>query len=69
MRTSLFAGVLATDIGSNRHEETYANLGLQVDFHFTVVHRLPMTLSVGYAQGFVDGNKFDTEWLISLKIL
>jgi len=33
------------------------------------VHRLPMTLSVGYAQGYVDGGKFDDEVLVSLKIL
>jgi len=33
------------------------------------VHKLPMTLSVGYAQGYIEGDKYDTEWMISLKIL
>jgi hypothetical protein len=69
MRTALFAGVLATDLGKKRYEETYYSLGIQVDFEFTVVHRLPMTLSFGYAQGYVDGDKLDDEFLISLKIL
>ena len=69
IRPALFVGGMVTDMGSSTYKETYWNLGAQVDLHFTVVHRLPMTLSFGYAQGYVDGNKFDTEWMISLKIL
>jgi hypothetical protein len=42
---------------------------VQVDLNFTIVHRLPMTLSFGYAQGWVGGSKFDEEWMVSLKIL
>lgn len=68
MRPSIFAGYLITDIG-DRREETYGSLGAQLDFRFTVIHRLPMTFSVSYAQGYIDGKKFDTEWLLSLKIL
>jgi len=69
IRPALFAGGLITDIGKDQYEETYASLGAQVDLHFTVVHRLPMTLSFGYARGYVDGKKYDNEWMISLKIL
>lgn len=69
IRTSLFAGVLVTDIGDGEFEETYNSLGIQADLHFTIVHRLPMTLSVGFAQGYIDGHKYDNEWMISLKIL
>ena len=69
LRTALFAGGLISDIGDNKYEETYASFGIQVDLQFTVVHRLPMTLSFGFAQGYVDGNKYDDEWMISLKIL
>jgi hypothetical protein len=69
IRPALFAGGLITDIGKDQYKETYASLGAQIDLHFTIVHRLPMTLSVGYAQGYVDGNKYDKEWMISLKIL
>jgi hypothetical protein len=68
MRASLFAGALITDVNS-RDEETYGSLGIQLDLRFTIVHRLPMTFSVGYAQGYVDGRKFDDEWMLSLKIL
>ncbi len=69
IRTALFAGGMVTDLGSSRYKETYLSLGAQVDLHFTVVHRLPMTLSVGFAQGYVEGEKYDNEWMISLKIL
>jgi hypothetical protein len=69
LRTALFAGGLITDIGDDNYEETYASFGIQVDLQFTVVHRLPMTLSFGFAQGYVDGDKYDDEWMISLKIL
>jgi hypothetical protein len=58
-----------TDVGDSDYEETYSSLGLQVDLHFTIVHRLPMTLSLGYARGYVDGDKFDDEVMLSLKIL
>lgn len=68
-RPALFAGVLVTDPGDGDYRETYYNVGGQLDFQFTIAHRQPMTLSVGYAQGFVDGSRFDTEWLLSLKVL
>jgi hypothetical protein len=69
IRTALFAGGLITDIGDDQYEETYASLGVQFDLHFTIVHRLPMTLSLGYAQGYVSGEKYDDEVMLSLKIL
>ncbi|MCH5378027.1 MAG: hypothetical protein JJ992_29060, partial [Planctomycetes bacterium] len=69
IRTALFAGGLVTDIGDDRYEENYATLGAQVDLHSTIVHRLPMTLSLGYAQGYISGNKYDDEIMVSLKIL
>ena len=47
-----------------------SNVGVQVDFAFTVALRLPMVLSFGIARGFgdkdIDGR---TEFLTSLKIL
>jgi len=69
IRAALFAGVLGTDIGDGEFSETYTSLGFQADLHFTIVHRLPMTLSLGFAQGYISGHKFDNEWMISLKIL
>lgn len=68
-RPALFASVLLKDIGDDAFRETYYNFGTQVDFQFTIAHRQPMILSIGYAQGFVDSTKFDEEWLLSLKIL
>jgi hypothetical protein len=68
LRASLFGGVLMTDIGDSAHEETYSSLGFQIDLHFTIVHRLAMTLSAGYAQGYIDGKKYDDELMLSLKI-
>ena len=69
IRTALFAGGLVTDMGNSKYKETYMSVGAQVDLHFTVVHRLPMTFSVGFAQGYIGGHKYDNEWMLSLKIL
>jgi hypothetical protein len=60
-RPALFAGALLTDIGDSDYRETYYNFGLQLDLSFTIAHRHPMTLSLGYAQGYVDGDKADDE--------
>jgi hypothetical protein len=68
-RPALFAGVLLADIGDGDYRETYYNLGFQVDLAFTIAHRHPMTLSLGYAQGYVDGDKRADEVMVSLKIL
>ena len=69
MRAALFTGVLVTDFGDSKFKQTYESVGIQVDLHFTIVHRLPMTLSFGFAKGFIDGHKYDDEIMISLKIL
>ena len=69
LRPALFAGVLSTDVSDGSLRRTVYNAGAQVDLSFTIVHRLPMTLSFGYAAGFEDGRKLDDEWMISLKIL
>jgi hypothetical protein len=68
-RPALFASAMLADLGDSEYRQNYFNLGAQVDLNFTIAHRHPMILSFGYAQGFVDSNKYDTEWLISLKIL
>jgi len=49
--------------------ELFETLGAQLDLNFTVGHRLPMTLSLGYASGFEDGERQGDEFLISLKIM
>ncbi len=69
LRTALFTGVLLTDWRDSNYNETYTNLGVQMDLAFTVVHRLPMTLSLGFARGYISGHKSDDEVMLSLKIL
>jgi len=66
---ALFASAMLADLGDSEYRQNYFNLGAQVDLTFTIAHRRPLILSFGYAQGFLDGSKYDTEWLISLKIL
>jgi hypothetical protein len=69
LRPALFAGVLATDANMGSMRRTVYNAGFQVDLNLTLTHRLPMTLSFGYAAGFEDGDKLGEEWMLSLKIL
>ena len=67
-RTAFFAGALVAEpsIGETRTLET---VGVQVDFNFTAALRLPMVLSLGYAEGFEDGDDHGGETLLSLKIM
>ena len=68
-RTALFAGALFTDVGDSEYRENHFSLGFQVDFKFTVAHRYAMTLSLGFAQGYLGSNRADNEVMASLKIL
>jgi hypothetical protein len=68
VRPAFFASSLVTDPGKI-YERTLTNVGFQVDFELTFVHRLPMVFSVGYAVGYEHSRKHDTEWMFSLKIL
>jgi len=68
IRPAMFAAVLVADPGKS-YERTFTSLGFQLDLQFTLMHRLPMTLSAGYAAGFRKGDKLDDEIMISLKIL
>ena len=67
-RPAIFGGVLIADRENQDHRTLYT-LGAQVDFNFTLAHRLPMTFSVGYAAGFESGESRRDEALISLKIM
>ena len=68
IRPALFVGALVADPGE-AFERTLTTVGMQLDLSFTLAHRLPMTLSLGYAMGYEDGNRRDDEWMASLKIL
>ncbi|WP_265569400.1 hypothetical protein [Sphingomicrobium nitratireducens] len=65
---SLFASALWVDPGSKDDFRAYS-LGAQVDLHFTLAHRLDMTLSLGYANGFRESGPDSDEILVSLKIM
>ena len=69
MRPAVFAGVLVSDPNNSSFRRTVTDLGAQLDFNFTVLNRLPMTLSFGYAAGFEHWRKTGDEWMLSLKIL
>jgi len=68
IRSAAFAGILHTEpnVGDSRDLQT---VGGQLDLNFTVGHRLPMTLSLGYAQGFEEGERQGDEFMISFKIM
>ena len=68
IRSSVFAGSLWAEPGTSL-DRTYSTVGAQFDLSFTALHRLPMTLSVGYAQGFASGGDSSGEFMLSLKIL
>jgi hypothetical protein len=68
LRPAIFAGALIVDPGRISRRNLYT-LGAQIDFNFTLAHRLPMTLSAGFASGFESGTTRDDEFMISLKIM
>lgn len=68
-RPALFYGALVTDPDQSGFRRTVTDLGAQIDFQFTVVHRLDMMLSAGYAMGFEDGERTGDEYMLSLKVL
>ena len=68
VRPALFAGFLAVD-GGFVPSHNYQTAGAQLDWNFTAMSRLPITLSIGAAAGFRDGHHRSNETLISLKIM
>jgi len=69
LRPAMFIGTLYSDPDDGTSSKTLNNFGFQVDLSFTIAHRLPMTLSVGYAVGYQKGNRRGDEFMASLKIL
>jgi len=68
IRPAVFVSGLRTDPGE-AFERNVTSAGIQLDLEFTIAHRLPMTLSVGYAAGYEHGIRQSDEWMVSLKIL
>ena len=68
-RPALFATVLSTNLDDSAIQLDTHNYGIQIDFQFTVLSRLDMTLSTGYAKGYGNNSFTDDEWMVSLKIM
>ena len=68
-RPALFATTLVTNTDDSALRRNVSNIGAQIDFRFTLMSRLDMTLSVGYAVGTGDGAGSPDEFIASLKIL
>jgi len=61
---------LTTNLDDSAIRQEAQSAGVQVDFRFTILSRMDMTLSLGYAEGFGnDAILDDDEFMVSLKIL
>jgi hypothetical protein len=68
IRTSLFATGLATNVDVADLRTESANVGGQIDLRMTLLSHHDFTASVGYAVGFVEGQRANDEIMISLRI-
>ena len=69
-RPAIFARHLTTNLDDSAIRREVQNVGMQVDLRFTIMSRMDMTLSLGYARGFGDNVVEDQdEFMVSLKIL
>jgi hypothetical protein len=68
-RPALFASALETDVTDAAFRQHAYDVGGQLDFQLHVMHRLPMMLSVGVAEGFGGGGFAKTEFMASLQVL
>lgn len=69
VRPEVFATALETDFNYAASRLQAYDLGGQLDFQLQVMHRLPMMLSVGVAQGFRGGGFATTEFMLSFQVL
>ena len=66
----MFAATLVTNTDDSAIRRKVNSYGAQIDLQFTVLSRLNMTLSIGYAVGTGDGViGSPDEFMLSLKIL
>jgi hypothetical protein len=69
LRPSLFASALVTNLDDAGLRRNFQNIGSQIDFRFSLLSRLDMTFSLGYAYAFGYNQHKHDEFMISLKIL
>jgi hypothetical protein len=68
IRPSIFTSGLVTSWDDRQERREFGNAGVQLDLRFTIMSRLNMTLSTGYARAF-SGDEAINEFMVSLKIL
>ena len=68
-RPAIFVSSLTTNLDDSALKVEAASVGTQLDFEFTIKSRYKMTLSFGYALGYLDSTKTNEEFMVSLKIL
>jgi hypothetical protein len=68
-RPELFVAALETDPGSSTNRLGSHNIGAQLDIQLHAMHREPMMLSFGVAQGYGGGGLSTTEFMVSLQVL
>lgn len=68
-RPALFATGLVTNVDAAAHRRSLASVGVQVDLRLSLLARLSMTLSGGYAAAFERDRGPRDEILVSLKVL
>lgn len=68
-RPAVFATVLATNVDDASARRIVTDVGSQLDFRFTVLSHLEMTLSAGYALALEEGAPARHEYMVSLKVL
>ncbi len=69
MRPAVFASVLGTNLDAPDIRHVVTNVGSQLDFRFTALSNLDMTLSVGGAMAFEQGYGPRRELMVSLRVL
>ena len=68
-RPALFASGIVTNMDERPARRVVSNVGAQVDFRLSMLSRLDLTLSLGYALAFEDGARARNEYMVSLKLL
>ena len=69
LRPAVFGTALVTNLDAADERVDSYNVGLQFDMQLQVMHRLPMTLSFGYAHGFGGDGEGEDEFMLSFKVL
>ena len=69
-RPAVFVSALTTNLDDSAIRQEVQSAGAQVDFRFTMLSLLDLTLSLGYARGFGSSSiDDDEEFMVSLKIM